>query len=103
MFKAVINDKFVTKYNEKSEDWSGDAFNIAVDETITSNNKDDLIEKVSDFFALSVQEFKNYYDDDYNQLSIVENSQGYTDNKGKYLCDYFIVFFETIDKQISLF
>lgn len=33
----------------------------------------------------------------------IENSEGFTDNEGKYLCDYFILFFETTEKQINIF
>lgn len=103
MFKAVINDKIVTEYNEKNGDWSGDEFNIAIDEIMTSNNKENLIEKVSYFFALSVEEFKEHFYIDCNQLTIIENANGHTDNEGKYLCDYNITFFETTEKQIEIF
>lgn len=91
-FNVKIESKQFTKFNQKTQDWSGDViitdgFNLGESE---SNNFYDVLDVVQKYYDVGESDI-NITDDGKCQLSIVEDADGLSDANGEYLTDYFIV------------
>lgn len=92
MFKIVISGGFVTEFNDSSQDWSGETFYKSV--SLTSSNfstlsLENIIQHLKATAYVDLAEGDLFLDNGIEgQFSVVENSEGFQDDKGRYLCTY---------------
>ncbi|MDE9903671.1 hypothetical protein O0H36_02065 [Staphylococcus pseudintermedius] len=91
-FNVKVESKQFTKFNQKTQDWSGDViitdgFNLGESE---SNNFYDVLDVVQKYYDVGESDI-NITDDGQLTFSIVEDADGLPNANGEYLTDYFIV------------
>jgi len=93
MYYLEMIIKHVTKFNEESQDWSGEADAFPIDNMrieLSELNKKKLVTAIGELLYTNeeIKESDLFINDEFISINVVENEEGVEDENGKYLADY---------------
>lgn len=80
-YLAVLKTIDYTRFNEETEDWSGEVNSVDVNETVTAITMVELHEKLANLCNATISDFDTYFDKETNT---------FTQEEDGVLADYYV-------------